>query len=128
MDDMINQSNMNIDEIATRLWNTPPNINYLHNTGHIVGLHSHTHPTELKMMPYSEQLEEYEKNMSILTGIIGNEIFTMSHPCNSYNADTLKILKDMNVNFGFRANMESGYSSSLEYPRLDHALLINKII
>lgn len=128
MDEMINQSEMNIDEISLRLWNTQSNIKYLNETGHVIGLHSHTHPTELKMMSYSEQLDEYEKNKTILESIIGSEIFSMSHPCNSYNDDTLKILQNMNVNFGFRANMDLGYSSSLEYPRLDHALLIDKII
>lgn len=128
MDEMINQSDMNIDEISLRLWNTQSNIKYLNETGHVIGLHSHTHPTELKMMSYSEQLDEYEKNKTILTSIIGSEIFSMSHPCNSYNDDTLKILQNMNINFGFRANMDLGYSSSLEYPRLDHALLIDKII
>ncbi len=127
MNAMINQSDMNIDEISTRLWNTPSNIQYLHEKGHIIGLHSHSHPTALKMMSNSEQLDEYEKNMSILTSIIGSEIFSMSHPCNSYNDETLKILQNMNVNLGFRADMDLGYSTSLEYPRLDHVLLNKKI-
>jgi len=127
MDKMINNSDINIAEISIKLWNTPANIQYLNDKGHIIGLHSHTHPTALKLLPYSQQLAEYEKNMSILRSIIGKEIFTMSHPCNSYNEDTLKILRNMNVNFGFRSNMEPGYSSSLEFPRRDHALLINEI-
>lgn len=127
MDEMINQSNMNIEEISLRLWNGQSSIKYLKETGHIIGLHSHTHPTELKKLSYSEQLDQYEKCNTILTSIIGSEIFSMSHPCNSYNDDTLKILNNMNVSFGFRANMDLGYSWSLEYPRLDHALLIDKI-
>ena len=127
MDEMITLSNYNIDEISLNLWNSPSNIKYLHEKGHIIGLHSHTHPTELKSLSNSEQLDEYQKNIDILTSIVGSEIFSMSHPCNSYNDETLKILQNMNVNFGFRSNMDSGYSTSLEYPRIDHALLIEKI-
>lgn len=127
MDEMIDASKMNIDEISLHLWNTPSKVKKLHQEGHIIGLHSHSHPTELKKMSSSEQLDEYEKNKNILTSIIDSEIFTMSHPCNSYNEETLKILQEMNINFGFRANMDLGYSSSLEYPRIDHALLIPKI-
>jgi peptidoglycan/xylan/chitin deacetylase (PgdA/CDA1 family) len=127
MDEMIAQSNMNVDEISLHLWNGASAIKYLSDTGHIIGLHSHTHPTAIKMMSYPEQLSEYTNNKIALESIIGSEIFSMSHPCNSYNDDTLKILQSMNVNFGFRANMDSGYSSTLEYPRLDHALLIDKV-
>ncbi len=128
MDAMIENNNFNVDETALHLWNDESKIKYLHETGHIIGLHSHTHPTSLKSLNYSGQLEEYTTNRNILNSITGSNIFTMSHPCNSYNNDTLKILEEMNVTFGFRANMDDGFSSRLEYPRLDHTLLMNSMI
>ncbi len=126
MDDMINRHGLDIEKISATLWNNASQLKYLHDTGHIIGLHSHTHPTELKKMSYKDQLAEYKKNREILVSILGQEINCMSHPCNSYNDDTLTILKDMNVQLGFRANPEPGYDSPLEYPRIDHALLIDK--
>jgi hypothetical protein len=49
---------------------------------------------------------------------------TMSHPCNSYNAMTLEILRELGITLGFRANMAGGFASELELPREDHANLI----
>ncbi len=127
MDAMIEKSDMDINYISQKLWNSKENIKYLYDSGHVIGLHSHTHPTEIQMMPSVKQREEYEENMKILTSIIGNNVFSVSHPCNSYNDETLKILNKMDISFGFRANMEDGFSSTLEYPRIDHTLLMDKI-
>ncbi|WP_016754110.1 polysaccharide deacetylase family protein [Leptospira santarosai] len=127
MDTMISQMGMDIKEISSTLWNTSSNLKYLDRTGHVIGLHSHTHPTHLSSLSYNQQLEEYNENLHILESIVSRKIFSMSHPCNSYNEDTINILKSMNINFGFRANMERGYSSTLEYPRIDHALLMNQV-
>ena len=46
----------------------------------------------------------------------------MSHPCGNYSDITLNILKDMNIEMGFRDNMSiKEIRSSLEIPREDHA-------
>jgi peptidoglycan/xylan/chitin deacetylase (PgdA/CDA1 family) len=127
MDEMISNSQMDIKEIAKILWIDKEGISYLDKTGHIVGLHSHSHPTQIKELSFGDQLDEYTKGHTILSSIINQKIKAMSHPCNSYNSDTLKVLEKLNVFFGFRANMEEGYTSKWEYPRLDHAHLINKI-
>ena len=127
MDEMISKSQMDVKEIAKTLWIDTEGISYLDKTGHFVGLHSHSHPTEIKQLSEDNQLDEYLKNHTILSSILNQKIKTMSHPCNSYNSDTLKVLKKLKVFFGFRANMEDGYKSKWEYPRLDHAHLINKI-
>ena len=59
----------------------------------------------------------------------------MSHPCGSYNNNTLQILRDINIEIGFKNNMavesEKGMkkinNSSLEIARQDHAEIIRKI-
>ena len=48
----------------------------------------------------------------------------MSHPCNSYNNDTLEILTNFNIEIGFRANMKTAFNSNLEIPRIDHAEIL----
>lgn len=127
MDAMIEKSKIDIKEISKNLWFSRDNIQHLKNTGHTIGLHSHTHPTDLKALDPRLQRKEYTENKSILTDILGDNISTMAHPCNSYNEDTLPILEDLGIKLGFRSNMEVGFPSSLEYPRLDHALLVDTI-
>ena len=51
----------------------------------------------------------------------------MSHPCNSYNAATLSLLRELGITLGFRANMAKLGLSELEYPREDHANLVRAL-
>lgn len=127
MDEMIKNSNINLDSIQELLWMDRECIKKLHNDGHIVGMHSHTHPTSLKNLDRFGQAEEYQKNYNCLSEITGNKPFSMSHPCNSYNDITLEILKELEIKIGFRANMSQATYSQYEYPRKDHAMLLREI-
>jgi peptidoglycan/xylan/chitin deacetylase (PgdA/CDA1 family) len=111
---------------AHDLWMTPQRLRELHREGYVIGLHSHTHPTRIERMSGSEQLREYEANMDALTRVIGEPPVTMSHPCNSYNADTLALLRRLGIQVGFRANMApaapgEAARTEFELPREDHA-------
>ena len=67
--------------------------------------------------------------------ILKDEIKTMSHPSGSYNKSTLKILKDLGIELGFKQIMtkepEKGMkkvnNSSLEIAREDHADIIKQM-
>ena len=48
----------------------------------------------------------------------------MSHPCNSYNKNTIKILKKMKIKVGFKADNNNLPYSKLELPRIDCKYLI----
>jgi peptidoglycan/xylan/chitin deacetylase (PgdA/CDA1 family) len=89
--------------------------------GHIVGLHSYSHPTVLAALSRADQQSEYEKNAQHLTKCLGAPPVAMSHPCNSYNAVTLDILSRMGIRLGFRSNMAKQDGGALEVPRRDHA-------
>lgn len=129
MDHMIKDSKIELDRVSKSLWLNKRQVRELYKMGHVIGLHSHTHPTNLKKMSRERQKEEYEKNFSTLTSILGKkgEITSMSHPANSYNKNVLGILKGLGVKIGFRATMDKFPFSKLEYPRLDHAYLIKKV-
>ena len=110
----------------------------LDNLGHLVGLHTHNHPTLLEKLNYDEQKNEYEKCISSISGILGkpkNEIKYMSHPCGSYNSDTLEILRELGIELGFKHSMsvepERGMSkinnSFLEIARQDHAEIYKRM-
>ena len=65
----------------------------LKKSGHEIGLHSHSHPYLISKLNYKKQMLEYSKNKKILETISKNsKIRSMSHPCGSYNGNTIKIL------------------------------------
>jgi len=107
----------------------------LHSLGHLIGLHSHNHPTTMEKLSYEKQKEEYQKNLYIFSEILKikkSDIKFMSHPCGSYNSDTLKILKNLGIELGFKQimkiesnkGMKKINNSSLEIARQDHAEII----
>ena len=125
MDSMIKKSEMDLNsKLHQKLWMSPDEIKILNESGHIIGLHSHTHPTRMGEKNYKFQEKNYSKNKMILENIINEKITCMSHPCNSYNDNTLNILEQLGIKLGFRANLSEGFSSNLEIPRIDHSEIL----
>jgi len=112
-----------IQEASKNLWMTDVHLKLLHDEGHMIGLHSYSHPTVMSKLPYEKQKEEYLKNKFHLENVLGEgRIIAMSHPCGNYNEHTLDILRDLGIQIGFRSNMGvKEIRSSLEIPREDHA-------
>lgn len=113
-----------IEENAHNLCIDKDCVRTLYKDNNIIGLHTHTHPTNMSKFDYNIQYEEYSTNKNILEDIIQNKVKTVSYPCNSYNEDTLNIMKKLNISLGFRANMAEGYDNILELPREDHANIL----
>lgn len=128
MDNMIENNNININRISEILWMKNEQIKILSNEGHIIGLHSHTHPTALSKLSKEQQYEEYEINYKVLSSIVNKDINTMAHPNGSYSNETLELLISQNIQVGFRSDFQEGFNSKLEYPRVDHAYLMKKIL
>ncbi len=124
MDSMIANSKIKVnDELLNLLWMDKTCLQELGKDGHIIGLHSHTHPTNLVQLGRNEQEVEYKINFLKLKEILNEDIVSMSHPNNSYNDTTLEVLSEMKILLGFRANMAQRQYSNLEQPRLDSALM-----
>ena len=112
-------------------------IKHLYLTGHEIGLHSHSHPTLLEALNEKDQYFEYKENYSLFKKIISDKYNakSMSHPCGSYNDETLKILNSMNIKIGFKSimkieknkNMKKINNSCLEIAREDHMNIINRM-
>jgi peptidoglycan/xylan/chitin deacetylase (PgdA/CDA1 family) len=120
---MMKTHGVEMSKMRDLLWMTEAQVKTLSDEGHVLGLHSHTHPTTLGLLPKEEQYREYSLNKEFLEKRMGKRILCMSHPCNSYSPDTLDVLKDLGIEFGFRANMQSGFTSKYEIPREDHVIL-----
>ena len=131
MDSILKEYRADKSEIAKNLWMSDKDLRQLNNSGHMIGLHSYSHPTALADLSSQEQFDEYQKNYSHLERVCGQKPIAMSHPDNSYNEDTLKILREFGIYCGFLSNMVSKpiaknqfAAGNLEIPREDHANLM----
>jgi peptidoglycan/xylan/chitin deacetylase (PgdA/CDA1 family) len=128
MDEMIEASGLDVSAIANKLWMTNGQLKNLHGQGHVIGLHSYSHPTRLAELPKEEQRREYLKNFDHISTTLGVKPVTMSHPCNSYSAETFPILEELGIQLGFRANMKAmADRTKFEIPREDHANVMKRM-
>ncbi len=125
MQSMMEKCGYDARSASVSLWMNDQDIGRLHDEGHIVGLHSFTHPTRLCELSVQAQQEEYQKNFDHLHTVLGVPPCVMAHPSNSYSSETISILRGMGIQLGFRSNMEPVANRSLyEFPRQDHANLM----
>ena len=138
MINMIKEKNFEPKKHYSNLVFDKKDLKKLNSLGHLIGLHTHNHPTLLESLSYDEQKLEYENCISIILNIIGkpkNPIKFMSHPCGSYNSHTLEILKELGIELGFKHIMtieaEKGMkkinNSFLEIAREDHVKIIKSM-
>lgn len=122
---MMQAKHFDIDAARANLWMTDGDIRTLSANGHCVGLHSYSHPIRIETLPIEEQRLEYEKNFTHLHATTNSRPRVMSHPCNSYNTETIAILKELGIEIGFCSNLSKGRAkSSLEIPREDHSNIV----
>lgn len=125
---IMKEKNYSIDSKKDYLFMSIEDIKILHKSGHSIGLHTHNHPTRLEDLSYEKQLDEYNLNYEYLNSLLQDKVTSMSHPCGSYNKDTLNILKKLGIKVGFRDSLFPSYiKSSLEIPREDHSNIMKLI-
>jgi len=113
--------------LAPKLWLTAGDLAQLVQEGHHVGLHSHTHPTNMGTLSPETQRAEYVDNLMALQKATGEWPRAMSHPSNSWNADTLDVLRDLGIVLGFTATPEPWNGHPLCVPRRDSAEIMQSI-
>ncbi len=114
-------------ELGRGIWMSAAQVRELADNGHVIGLHSHTHPTRMAYLPRGEQEREYRDNYMELMQLVGEPPVAMSHPCNSYDDVTLSILRKLGIRIGFRADMSQEWHCELEFPREDHTIALQRI-
>ena len=132
MDQVMTEHGLDPNQISQRLWMDREHLVFLRNNGHTIGLHSHNHPYTMDALSYSDQQADYQTNFDQLAALTGHPPRTMSHPLNSYNSDTLRILESLGIECGFRANMMAApgpaYGSNpLTLAREDSTTLANLV-
>lgn len=131
VDAMIVEAGTSLEELSVGLWMNDTHLAALSGHGHEVGLHSYSHPTVLGDLPAAEQEREYRRNHAHIAGACGRPPRTMSHPSNSYDDETLRILHELDILCGFRANMVARFlgqplnAGPYELAREDHMDIMN---
>jgi len=130
MDGMMAARGVQVEELAKGLWMSDDHLRYLSRHGHVVGLHSYSHPTVLAALSCDEQREEYAQNAAHLSAVCGQRPVAMAHPANSYNDETLAIVRELGIRCGFRSNSVPPRPGGVlnpsvwELAREDHANLV----
>lgn len=128
MGSLMEASGYDVNLRRKQLFMSENNLRELYEDGNEIGLHSHTHPTQMQALDETSQRVEYDQNHAFLSQIVKGTIRSMSHPCGEYNDDTLSILKGYGVQIGFRSSLSPlRIASALEVPRQDHANIIREI-
>lgn len=127
MHSMLKESKLDEVELTRKLWLDSEHLRDLDTKGHVIGLHSFSHPTKLSSLTVERQREEYSKNFTHLKDVLGKSPTSMSHPCNSYDSDTLQILRELGIEIGFCANMHGQGETLFEIPREDHMNILKTI-
>lgn len=125
MDSLLEKYNYDTEKYSKILWCGEQELRDISNHGHIIGLHSHTHPTRLCEYDYQGQLNEYSTCKEILENCLKKRILTASYPCGSVNNDTEKIMKKLGIEVAFKEIMFP-YKTKLMIPRKDHADIIKE--
>ena len=124
--DFIKSYEVNVKSLVETTYMDESSILKLHNMGHYIGLHSHSHASNLKTLEYEKQRFEIQKNIDVLTDIIDEKPLAMSYPSNSYNEETIDILKIKGIKFGFRADTLVN-KSPYELSRIDARILLDSL-
>lgn len=127
---LMSDKNFDVNTASKNLWMKEDELLKIHENGHVIGLHSYSHPTEMTKLTAEQQLKEYKRNFTHLSKILKtSELTSMAHPCGDYNLETLSLLKEMGIQIGFRSNMSvKEIKSPLEIPREDHANIFNEMV
>lgn len=127
MQRMIADAGLSLEGLSNRLRMGEAELMRLGELGHVVGLHSHTHPCNMAELEAMGQRQEYNLNCLDVVRLSGTMPIAMSHPSGSYSPVTLDVLRGLGIKVGFRADMAQVYGGELEYPREDHANIMARM-
>jgi peptidoglycan/xylan/chitin deacetylase (PgdA/CDA1 family) len=113
-------------KIIKQLWISKKDLKKIINDNHVIGLHSYSHPSNIASKSYKNQLREYTKNFFDLKKIYKKEIISASYPFGSYNSNSIKILKKLNIKLCF-SSLSNIKFKHMAIPRIDHAKILKKI-
>ena len=127
---LFKKNNFSKEQILKKLYMKASHIKNLHRSGHVIGGHSHSHFTNMGKRSLDTQLGEYKNCRNILSKTLDVPIYSMSHPCGSYNHNTIRSLRKLDFKMGFDSYLNNKINTK-EYnfylPRQDHSNIFKKM-
>ena len=133
MDKLIQEHGVDMNDLSQDLWMSNAQLRYLNDRGHMVGLHSYSHPTTLAELSHEKQREEYQSNYQHIHSVCGRVPVVMAHPVNSYSEETVNILSKLGIRCGFRSNTVPPHTggqlnpNQYEMAREDHSNILRLV-
>lgn len=95
------------------------NLKEMKKNGMYFGIHTSNHPN-LKLLNYKQQYKEINDNLLLLlkNKLAENDLLSIAYPFGLYNEDTFKVLKELNIKYGFKA-FNSAIENKFEINRID---------
>tara|TARA_B100000886_G_scaffold296523_1_gene223772 strand:+ start:25991 stop:26941 length:951 start_codon:yes stop_codon:yes gene_type:complete len=103
--DMLVEDNYPFEQKKKSLFMNLDEILELDLKGHEIGLHSSTHPTDLKGLSPENIHKEYFSNYEFLKQKLKKNPKSISYPCGLFNKETEKIMSQLNIEVGFAASL-----------------------
>lgn len=124
--DILIKNEINIKYDNLNLWMNEQELKELSREGHLIGLHTHSHPTNLDKLTYEIQKNEFKKNKEILEAITKKQVEIVAYPCGKYNDETFKIMKELKIKYGLAATTFEKLENRLLLKRIDIADFIKE--
>lgn len=106
MDDMV--TNAGLDDLDRQWWMTPSQLRDLHRSGHVLGIHTHSHPYDMARMSLEQTCLEYATSRAVLASVLEcdpNTLTTMSHPRGLAHPQSPVALERMGFTLGWGSSM-----------------------
>ena len=122
--------NYNFKKYSKILYMNKKDIKKLEREGHMIGLHSHNHSSNILSLNLKNQILEFKKNKKLLSKCLKKKIKVASYPFGNFNKNTIKALKQNNIEFAFKKNLvlsKIRNYSNFQIPRENHITILKKI-
>ena len=92
----------------------------------VIGLHSHSHPTNLDKFSYKPQLKEFRENKLKIEKITNQKVYSLAYPLGKFNSHSIKVAKKLGIKIAFLSNTNFQKKNILLLPREDHTISFSK--
>ena len=123
---MMRKKNYKIYKNYKKIFMNKKHILNLIKNKNIIGLHSHFHYPNLKLIKVKDQITDYKKNYEYIKKNFRVNPISASYPFGRFNSNTLNIMKKLKIKIAFLSMNKTG-NSYLKIGRIDHNNILKKI-
>ncbi len=107
MDRLVTKAGM--DDVSRQWWMTPSQLRDLHRSGHVIGIHTHSHPVDMTLLSLEQTALEYATSRAVLGGALECDpktLTTVSHPRGLAHPQAGEWLASNGFTLGWGATMQ----------------------